>query len=320
VSRAVTLAFQTDKAESDYAALAVAAEAFGFDGVSVFNDLGYQPSFFPLLVMARHTERVRLGAACLNPYLTHPVEIAGQVAALDVVSRGRAYLGLTRGSWLDHVGVAPDRPLRTIREAVAAVSAVLRGAGYDGEVFRVPPGLARYPVHRERVDVLIGTWGPRGAELAAGCADEVKLGGCANPDMVALMRAWLGTAAVGVVAGAVTVVDEDRAVARARARVEVAVYVDVVAALDRTVTVEPELAARLRDLVAAGAHEEAGRLIPGDLLDRFCFAGTPEDVAEHAEALFAAGASRVEFGTPHGTTDRHGVELLGRAVLPRLRA
>ena len=96
-------------------------------------------------------------------------------------------------------------------------------------------------------------------------------------------------------------------------------YVDVVAALDRTVAVDPELAARLRELVAAGAHEDAGRLIPDELLDRFCFAGTPDDVAEHAQTLFAAGATRVEFGTPHGTTDRHGVDLLGRAVLPRLR-
>ncbi|GAB1516633.1 LLM class flavin-dependent oxidoreductase [Actinophytocola sp. KF-1] len=319
MTRAVSLAFQTDKTEAEYAALAVAAESFGFDGVSVFNDLGYQPSLCPLLVMATHTSRVRLGAACLNPYLTHPVEIAGQVAALDLVSRGRAYLGLTRGSWLDRAGVTADRPLRTLREAVAVVGAVLRGEAYEGAVFRVAPGFARYPVHRERVDVLIGTWGPRGAEVAAGCADEVKLGGCANPDMVALMRSWLGEAEVGVVAGAVTVVDEDRAVARARARAEVAMYVDVVAALDRTVAVDPELAARLRELVAAGAHEDAGRLIPDELLDRFCFAGTPDDVAEHAQTLFAAGATRVEFGTPHGTTDRHGVDLLGRAVLPRLR-
>ena len=322
MSGAVTLAFQTDKTESEYAALAVAAESLGFDGLTVFNDLGYQPSLFPLLVAAAHTERIRLGAACLNPYLTHPVEIAGQVAALDLAAKGRAYLGLTRGSWLDRAGVAPDRPLRTLREAVEVVAAVLRGdgAGYEGEVFRLAPGfVARYPRHRDRVDVLLGVWGPRGAGLAAGCADEVKLGGCANPDMVALMRSWLGDAGTGVVAGAVTVVDEDRAVARARARTEVAMYVDVVAALDRTVTVDPELAARLRALVSAGAHEEAGRLIPDDLLDRFCLAGTPDDVAEHARRLFAAGASRVEFGTPHGVTDRHGVDLLGRAVLPRLR-
>ena len=34
----------------------------------------------PLLVMARESERIRLGPAALNPYTLHPVEIAGQIA------------------------------------------------------------------------------------------------------------------------------------------------------------------------------------------------------------------------------------------------
>ncbi|GLY69114.1 hypothetical protein [Amycolatopsis taiwanensis] len=55
------------------------------------------------------------------------------------------------------------------------------------------------------------------------------------------------------------------------------------------------------------------------LLEVMRFRNAVEDVARHAEALFAAGATRVEFGTRHGVTDRHGVELLGRAVLPAPR-
>ncbi len=60
-------------------------------------------------------------------------------------------------------------------------------------------------------------------------------------------------------------------------------------------------------------------MIPDDLLDRFAIAGDPDTVAEHSAALFAAGASRIEFGTPHGRTDDEGVELIGRKVLPSLR-
>ena len=55
------------------------------------------------------------------------------------------------------------------------------------------------------------------------------------------------------------------------------------------------------------------------MLDLFAFAGSPERIAEQAEALFEAGADRVEFGTPHGLDERRGVELLGASVLPRLR-
>jgi 5,10-methylenetetrahydromethanopterin reductase len=55
------------------------------------------------------------------------------------------------------------------------------------------------------------------------------------------------------------------------------------------------------------------------VLSRFAFAGTPADVAAQAEAVFDAGALRVDFGTPHGIDEWQGVELLCREVLPRLR-
>ena len=66
--------------------------------VSVYHDLLFQPAIYPLLLMAQATERVRLGPAALNPFTLHPVEIAGQIAALDAASGGRAYLGLVRGA------------------------------------------------------------------------------------------------------------------------------------------------------------------------------------------------------------------------------
>ena len=75
----------------------------------------------------------------------------------------------------------------------------------------------------------------------------------------------------------------------------------------------------MRRLVDAGDHEAAGRAIPDDVLDRFAFSGTPEHVAALANAVIAAGAKRVEFGTPHGLTDAAGVDLIGRRVLPLVR-
>jgi 5,10-methylenetetrahydromethanopterin reductase len=133
------------------------------------------------------------------------------------------------------------------------------------------------------------------------------------------VRAWTGGDRVGIVIGAVTVVDEDGSRARAKARQEVAMYVDVVGARDPTTSLDPELLRRIGALVAAGDHVAAGALIPDDVLARFAFAGTPADVAAQAEAVFDAGALRVDFGTPHGIDERHGVELLCREVLPRLR-
>jgi 5,10-methylenetetrahydromethanopterin reductase len=268
--------------------------------ISVFHDLFFQPAIFPLLAIARVTERVRLGPAALNAQTLHPVEIAGQVAALDLASSGRAYLGLVTGSWLDQLGLDERRPLTRLREAVEIVRRLLAGdrSGFAGERFTLAPGagLAYEPLRRE-VPLLIGTWRPHAASYAREVADEVKIGGCANPDMVRLMRSWLGDDGPSIVVGAVTVVDEDGARAREHARAQVQMYLEVVADLDPTL--------ELRD----------GEPAP---LEKFALAGTPEQVAEQALALYAAGAHRVDFGTPQGLTTRGGVDLLCDRVLPLL--
>jgi 5,10-methylenetetrahydromethanopterin reductase len=326
----IGLGFQSDKLGAEYAALATLAEEYGFDVLSVYGDLLFQPPIYALLEMARATSRVRLGAACWNPYTMHPYEIAGQVAALQQASGGRAYLGLARGAWLSAIGLRQDRPVAHLREAVQVVRALLRGdgEGVDGSVFSLAAGTRlRYPLPPVQPRLLIGTWGPATAAMAGELADEVKIGGTANPAMIGVMRQRLapGIAAadrdddeVGVVVGAVTVVDNDGAAARARARTEVAMYLAVVGELDSTVQLPAELVAEVSRQVDAGQHDRAGRLIPDDVLDLFAFSGRPDQVAAQAQKLIDAGASRVEFGTPHGLTARSGVDLLGRAVLPML--
>jgi 5,10-methylenetetrahydromethanopterin reductase len=299
--RELGLGLQSDKRPDEYVELARTAEAAGFDVVSVFHDFGYQPAIVPLTLIAGATKRIRLGPAALNPYTLHPFEIAGQAAALDLVSAGRAFVGIVQGAWLDRLGLSENRPLTALREAVEIVRRVIAGdrSGVAGTRFRLEAGagLAYAPL-RLRIPLMIGTWKPRTAAYAGEVADEVKIGGCANPEMAAVMRGWIGNDDVGVVVGAVTVVDEDGDAARARALDEVAMYLPVVAQHDVTL--------RLRD----------GDEPP---LDRFVLAGTPEEVARQAESLFAAGVTRIEFGPPQGLTSARGVRLLAERVLPALR-
>jgi 5,10-methylenetetrahydromethanopterin reductase len=321
-ARELGLGLQTDKKPGDYGPLARMAEDAGFDVVTTFNDLWFQPALPALLEIAAATTRVRIGPSCLNPFTVHPVEIAGQTAVLDATSDGRAFLGLARGTWLEPLGVDQSDPVTAIRETWEIVGRLLAGddTGFDGCRFSLPQGEGlRFPILRNQVPLLVGTWAPRLSAFAGDEADELKVGGSANPDVVPVMRERIANPDVGIVLGAVTVVDEDGARARRIARREVAMYLAVVAELDPTVEVDPELIARVRELVAADDHDVAGSLIPDDLLDRFSFAGTPEEVADHAEAIFAAGARRVDFGTPHGAPERRGVELLCTGVLPRLR-
>ena len=248
--------------------------------------------------MARETERIRLGPAALNPFTLHPYEIAGQVAMLDSVSGGRAYLGLAKGAWLDLLGIEEERPLAALREAVAIVEALLAGdtSGVAGERFTLSPGTElAYPRERAEVPLLIGTWGPETAQWAGTVADEVKIGGTANPELLPMARGWIDNPDVRLVVGCVTVVDEDGEWARARAATVVQPYLDVVARHDPTL--EPGGAPRL---------------------ERFCIAGTPEEVAGRVSELWEAGADRVELGTPQGRTPLDGVDLICETVLPLL--
>ena len=296
----IGLGLQSDKRPDEYVALARLAEDGGFDVVSVYHDLLFQPAIGPLLLMAGATERIRLGPAALNPFTLHPVEIAGQIAMLDLASNGRAFLGLAAGAWLHRIGIREERTLTGLREAVEIVRRLLSGdrSGFAGRRFELAPGAGlNYEPFRARVPLVIGTWSPRAAAYAGRAADELKLGGSANPELVRLVRSWIGNDDVRLVVGAVTVVDEDGDAARARARAEVELYLPVVAERDVTLELRP------------------GQEPPPD---RFVLAGTPEEVASQAQALVSAGADRVEFGTPQGLTTAGGIELLARRVLPLL--
>jgi 5,10-methylenetetrahydromethanopterin reductase len=319
--RELGLGLQTDKRPGDYAALARIADGGGFDVVTTFNDLWYQPALPALLEIAAATERVRVGPSCLNPFTAHPVELAGQIAVLDLASRSRAFLGLSAGAWLGDLGIEQQRPVETIAEAWEIVSRLLAGdrSGFAGEVFSVEPGRGlEYSVARTQVPLLIGSWSPRLSAFAAEHADELKIGGSANPAMVRLVRERLGSDEVGVVAGAVTVVDRDARRARDLARRRVAMYLDVVGRLDPTVELGPELTAALAARVHAGDESGAASLVSDAVLDLFALSGAPDQVADQVRALFDAGARRVDFGSPHGLDERTGVELLVREVMPRL--
>ena len=79
-----------------------AADALGFDYIVVPEhhsvQIGYNPTpFLTLTAAARETKRIGLATQPLLLPLYHPVHVAEQLAALDVLSGGRAMLGVGVG-------------------------------------------------------------------------------------------------------------------------------------------------------------------------------------------------------------------------------
>lgn len=324
----LSIAFQANKRLTEYGELAQLVERYAFDTISIYEDLMFQPAWQPLLIMAQHTRRVRLGPAVVNPYLRHPALIAGEFALLNEAAEGRAYLGLGRGSFLEALEVEQPRAIDAVRETVELVRLLLEGARgpYEGRVFRATAEayLRWEPLYRE-APILIGTWGPKMAAMAGRMAQEVKVGGCWNPHFAPLMRRYIergtresgrSTGEVGIVFGAVTVVSEDRKEAEALARQEVAMYLPVVLQLDPTLQVEKEERQAVEAAIARGDADGAAAAMSRETLCRLACFGTPEDIVGQVEALANVGVTRVEFGTPHGYDEAAAIRLLGERVAP----
>jgi 5,10-methylenetetrahydromethanopterin reductase len=322
MKREISIAFQTDKTPQQYIALAQLVNKYDFDVVSVYCDAPYHPSFGPLLLMAPHIQRARIGPAAVSPFRIHPIDIAADTALLAQVGSGGVYLGIARGAWLSDYGITePANPIQAIREAIEVVRCILSGKndGYIGKVYRLAEHV---------VPLLIGTWGAKLGALAGEIADEVKVGGSSNPEMVPQIQKYIADGeqkvgrtpgTVGVVMGAVSVVDEDRERARQAARCAASLYLPLVAPLDSTLQADPELLRRIQALANQQAFDEAGRLISDDLLDRFALSGNAADIIKQCEALYDAGTHRIEFGTPHGLDSATGIRILGEQVIPALR-
>ena len=75
----LSIAFQTNKSLSAYAALAELIERYNFDAITLYEDLMFQPAWAPftctLSPKTPGASAWAVGPAVVNPYLRHPAII-----------------------------------------------------------------------------------------------------------------------------------------------------------------------------------------------------------------------------------------------------
>src|SRR4051812_6892023 len=103
-------------------ALATLADRSGLDLVT-FQDHPYQARFLDtwtlLSFVAARTSRVRLAPNVANLPLRQPAVLARAAASLDLLSGGRAELGLGAGAFWDRIEGVGGRPRRPGQSAAA---------------------------------------------------------------------------------------------------------------------------------------------------------------------------------------------------------
>lgn len=184
------------------AAQAVAAERAGFDTVMVMDHFYQLPLLGPpenemlegyttLAGIAARTERVNVGTLVTGVTYRNPAILAKTVTTLDIISKGRAFLGIG-AAWFDveHEGLGVDFPpvkerFERLDEALQICRAMFRGERptIDGKHYRTKEAINSPAPIRGDIPIMVGGSGEKKTmRLAAQYADMVNL--TAGPDEI----------------------------------------------------------------------------------------------------------------------------------------
>jgi len=178
------------------ASIAVEGENAGFDTLLVMDHFYQLPALGPpdlymleaytlLGALAARTRKARLSALVTGNTYRNPALLAKIVTTLDVVSGGRAMLGIGAG-WFEpeHEGYGFEFPplgerISRLEEALQIIRPMLRDARptFDGRFYRTKEAInSPHPIQENGVPILIGGNGEkRTLRLVARYADESNL-------------------------------------------------------------------------------------------------------------------------------------------------
>ncbi len=322
-----SLRLNNDLTIREYVTLAQVAESVGFDQFWVSNDLFLRSALAVLPAVALATTRLQVGTGILNPYTTHPAEMAMFAATMDELSGCRFNLGLAAGAgdFLRWVGLEQSAPLATVRTTVEAIRLLLAG-----EVAQTPGQTPRWSdeaylrFRAPRVTpIYVGAMGPKMLQLAGELADgvlpllfppehyfgvlpHIRAGEAKRADALAPLDLaaciWVS-------------LSENRAAARHVLAQKIAYYGYTLSPLilERLELTRADFAAVERAITVERDEAKAAALVDERML-RIGVLGGPTDVIERLEPLVAAGATHLSFGPPLGPDPVQAVRLLGQVV------
>lgn len=313
--------------------LAVLAEEEGFDEVWFPHDPFMFNTWALTAATAMRTSRIRIGSVGTNPYTTDPSEIATYLGTLDLLSAGRATIGIglhtdTMVGWTGHD--AGDRLERT-RAAVEIVRGLLRGetvAGRIGPFELSDECFLRFEPLRPDPPILVSAWGQDYLELSGEIGDgslPMITPPASAPLMVAPIhrgarRAQRDPSTLEVAGCAWLSISEAPAAAAATLRSMICYfgpYLEEEALA--TAGLRRDDFAPLRRLVDGGRLEEAAAAVTDDMYG-LAIVGTAETARAQIAALADAGITQVSLGGPLGPDPEEAIRIVGRQVIPAFRA
>jgi 5,10-methylenetetrahydromethanopterin reductase len=288
------------------------AEELGFAATWQADSRLVREATVPMAAFAATTSRITIGSGVIDVWTRNPARLASLFSTLDDLAPGRIVAGL--GAWWDplasKVGITRDRPLRVMREVVESLRALLRCDGpvtYHG-VWVDLDGVELDYVHQERrakqVPIYVGATGMKMMELAGAVADGAVLNYLVSPEYNA--RAMAALSAGAERAGrrvddidrpqlVVCSLDTDRGAALDAARLLVTQYLGQQPHIMAASGVPSSLLDDIgRVLTWPATHDEvvaASKLVPDEVVQMLCAAGTVDECRAKVAEYVAAGCT-----------------------------
>jgi F420-dependent oxidoreductase-like protein len=286
------------------------AEAYGSDAV------------VPLTWVGAQTSKIGLGTAIMQMPARSPAMTAMTAVTLDLLSGGRALLGLglsgpqVAEGW--H-GQPYGKPLAKTREYVDIVRTIIRREApleHHGEHYDIPytgPGATglgkplKLIVHPKReIPIYLAAIGPKNVALAAEIADGWLPVWFSPTRMEVYADAFQGRdlSSFDIAPTVSVVLGDDAAACRQMVKPMLALYIGGMGARGRNFY--NDLACRygyegaakeIQDLYLDGKKQEAAAAVPDDLVDEVALCGPKERIAELVEPWKTSPATTMVLAT-----------------------
>ena len=293
------------------------AEDVGFEYAWITDHYNNKNVYETLALIAANTETIKMGPGVTNPYVRSPAISASAIATIDEISNGRATFGIGPGdkATFDALGIAWEKPVSTIKAAIADINTLL-----DGGKTEAGAALGGAKKVQDAIPIYMGAQGPKMLETAGEIADGVLINASNPKDYEAAMpmiKKGIGDQAkdFDVAAYTATSIGTDSEAAKNAAKIVVA----FIAAGSPPPVIErhglPEgFNEQMGAFLAKGDFGGAIGAVTDEALDAFSVCGTPDEFIPKIEGLAEMGVTQYVAGSPVGKNVEESIKLLGDVI------
>ncbi len=156
-----------------------AAEECGFSHVTFVDQQNLNLDVYVMMTLAAlGTSRIQIGHGVTQPYTYHPSVIANATASVNLLSGGRAFLGIGAGGNAVRSMGLKAKPMKDFRETIEFIRKYTRGEEVEYKGARMHSEWVRNPF-----PIYVASAGPKSLQIAGELGDGVVFPG-SHPELV----------------------------------------------------------------------------------------------------------------------------------------